>query len=42
MNTAMDTLRQAGIQASADQTIRQIADENNIRPGQIRQLLLRQ
>ncbi|MEN6307027.1 MAG: DUF4405 domain-containing protein [Anaerohalosphaeraceae bacterium] len=39
INTAMETLRQAGITASADQTIRQIADQNNIRPGELRQLL---
>lgn len=42
INTALERLRQAGIKASADQTIRQVADENNIRPGEIRQLLLRQ
>jgi len=42
MDKALERLSQAGIRASADQTIRQVADENNIRPGEIRQLLLRQ
>lgn len=42
MDTALERLRQAGIKASADQTIRQVADDNNIRPGEIRQLLQRQ
>lgn len=42
MDTALERLSQAGIRASADQTIRQVADENNIRPGEIRQLLQRQ
>lgn len=36
---AVDSLRQKGFTATADQTIRQIADENNIRPSQVRQHL---
>lgn len=36
---AIDILKAAGITASADETIRTIADNNNIHPSQIRQLL---
>ncbi len=36
---AVDILNTAGISASADETIRTIADKNNIHPSEIRQLL---
>ena len=36
---AIDILNAAGISASADETIRTIADRNNIHPSEIRQLL---
>ncbi|MBN2514014.1 MAG: DUF4405 domain-containing protein [Sedimentisphaerales bacterium] len=40
VDTTLERLGQAGIRASADQTIRQVADENNIRPGDLRKLLV--
>ncbi len=39
LDVALDSLRQKGISATADQTIRQIADKNNIRPNDVRQHL---
>jgi hypothetical protein len=39
LNAALKGLQQKGITATADQTIRQVADENNIRPADIRQYL---
>lgn len=39
INTALETLKQKGIRASSDHTIRRIADENRVRPGDIRQHL---
>ncbi|HOK96172.1 MAG TPA: hypothetical protein PK052_10020 [Anaerohalosphaeraceae bacterium] len=39
INTALETLKKKGIQASPNYTIRRIADENRIRPGDIRQHL---
>lgn len=39
LDAALENLRQKGITATADQTIRQIADENNIRPNDVRQYL---
>lgn len=38
-SAAMEALKQAGIKASGEQTIRQIADENGVHPSQIRQIL---
>ena len=39
MAVVLETLKNAGLSASAEQTIRQIADENGIHPSEIRQLL---
>ncbi|MCI0499611.1 MAG: DUF4405 domain-containing protein [Planctomycetales bacterium] len=39
LNAALEILHQKGITATADQTFRQIAEENNLRPGEIRQYL---
>ncbi len=36
---AIETLKTAGIEAAADQTIRQIADDNGVHPSEIRQQL---
>jgi hypothetical protein len=38
-SAAIETLDQAGIKASGEKTIRQIADENGVHPSQIRQML---
>jgi hypothetical protein len=38
-SAAIEALKQAGIQASGEKTIRQIADENGVHPSQIRQML---
>jgi len=38
-SAAMDVLEKAGIKASGEKTIRQIADENGVHPSQIRQIL---
>ena len=37
--TAISALKQAGIECTPDQRIRQIADNNNTHPSQIRQTL---
>ena len=39
VESAVESLRQEGITAQADQTLRQIADQNGIHPSQIRQIL---
>ena len=39
IQTALDTLKAAGIEATPDMRIRAIADENNIHPSQIRNML---
>jgi len=38
-SAAMEALEKAGIKASGEKTIRQIADENGVHPSQIRQVL---
>jgi len=38
-SAAMEALEKAGIKASGEKTIRQIADENGVHPSQIRQIL---
>lgn len=39
VDQAIETLKAAGIEATADKTIRQIADKNNVHPSKIRQCL---
>ena len=39
LKKAIETLKAAGIEASADMRIRAIADQNNMHPSQIRQIL---